>query len=74
MLGWWVNGKLLRRTAAPVQQLKLFEHAMPEFGPRSLHASPGRLSLLAVAKNFNGRIHRSVFAGTSACVDSLRRL
>jgi SAM-dependent methyltransferase len=51
MLGWWVNGKLLRRQVPPAAQLKTFDALVPLFRAVDRVMPPGvGLSLVAVGE------------------------
>lgn len=49
-LGWWFNGKVLRREILPTQQLRLMDHLMPWVKLEYRLRLPFGLSLLAVAE------------------------
>ena len=50
-LGWWLNGRVLKRTVPPSEQIKLFEYLVPLFRAcESLVPPPFGLSLIAICK------------------------
>jgi SAM-dependent methyltransferase len=50
VLGWWLNGKVLKRDNPPAEQVKLFERLVPLFrAMETLLPLPLGLSLIAVA-------------------------
>jgi hypothetical protein len=50
VLGWWVNGKLLRRRVLPRAQLSAFKLVMPILEREARNPPSWGLSLLAVAQ------------------------
>ena len=51
-LGWWLNGKVLKRTTPPGEQVKAFETLVPLFrAAESIVPPPFGLSLIGVAAN-----------------------
>jgi len=51
-LGWWLNGKVLKRTTPPGEQVKAFEALVPLFrAAESIVPPPFGLSLIGVAVN-----------------------
>jgi SAM-dependent methyltransferase len=51
MFGWWLNGKVLRRTVPPREQLALFERLVPMLRRvESAVSWPFGLSLIAIAR------------------------
>ena len=50
-LGWWLNGRVLKRTIPPSEQISLFESLVPLLrASESLVSPPFGLSLIAVCK------------------------
>ncbi len=51
LIGWWINGKILRRSVIPRAQLQVFDYvAYPFLLLEKYFPLPGGLSLLAVAQ------------------------
>jgi hypothetical protein len=49
-LGWWLNGKVLKRTTPPGEQVKAFETLVPLFrAAESIVPPPFGLSLIGIA-------------------------
>jgi len=51
-LGWWLNGRVLRHTTPPVEQVKAFEALVPLFrAVEAITPPPFGLSLIGIAQN-----------------------
>jgi SAM-dependent methyltransferase len=58
VFGWWLNGRVLRRTVPPAAQLKSFNRLVPLFRTVDFFAPPGiGLSLVAIAERPNPQNH-----------------